>query len=180
MRGPLPFLLKRTRLALIQLGNTSTDKAANLAHARSEVLRAVKEAPGHGVDMAVLPECFNSPYNVDLFGKYAESFGGLYEQVKQLSAVPGDVEHAWRVDNLDNQRSFELSDAMLAASPSLRMLSALAAEAKIVLVGGSVPERDERTGRLYNTSVVLDSQGTSRSSRRPRDCDAPQAAPLRH
>lgn len=38
------------------------------------------------------------------------------------------------------------------------MLSAVARKEKIVVVGGSVPERDEH-GNLYNTSFVFDEQG---------------------
>lgn len=42
---------------------------------------------------------------------------------------------------------------------SLTMLSAAARENKMVVVGGSVPERDEHNN-LYNTSFVFDEQGT--------------------
>ena len=44
------------------------------------------------------------------------------------------------------------------ASPSAAALSAAAREARVVLVGGSIPERDAR-GRLFNTCLVFDERG---------------------
>jgi predicted amidohydrolase len=44
------------------------------------------------------------------------------------------------------------------ASPSAAALSAAAASAGVVLVGGSLPERDA-AGRLFNTCLVFDAQG---------------------
>jgi hypothetical protein len=44
------------------------DKQANLASAAV----AVREAAGRGAQIVSLPECFNSPYAVDMFSKYAE------------------------------------------------------------------------------------------------------------
>ena len=43
-------------------------------------------------------------------------------------------------------------------SPSAAALSAAAAEAGVVLVGGSLPERDP-AGRLFNTCLVFDAAG---------------------
>ena len=40
------------------------------------------------------------------------------------------------------------------------MLSSVAKEAGVVLVGGSIPERDDATGQLYNTALVIDKEGT--------------------
>ncbi|CCU98964.1 unnamed protein product [Malassezia sympodialis ATCC 42132] len=158
---PLPFHLQTTRMALVQLGQIGADKAFNLQHARSSVLRAVKEAPQGGVDLVMLPECFNSPYSVDKFRQYAESFSGLYEQVKRggTDVAKNGGQRAWPIDNLDNARAVTLSQACLESSPSLRMLSMLAQEAGVVLVGGSVPEIDPDTDRIYNTSCVFDNEG---------------------
>lgn len=61
------LLKKPVKLALIQLAS-GADKAANLSHARARVLEAAKR----GAKIIVLPECFNSPYGVKYFPKYAE------------------------------------------------------------------------------------------------------------
>ncbi|KFY23085.1 hypothetical protein V493_06102 [Pseudogymnoascus sp. VKM F-4281 (FW-2241)] len=55
-------------LALVQLAS-GTDKAANLAHARTQVLAAASK----GAKIIVLPECFNSPYGTQHFPSYAET-----------------------------------------------------------------------------------------------------------
>ena len=47
-----------------------------------------------------------------------------------------------------------------AEHPSTHMLCRLAAELKIYLVGGSIPERDPATGKLYNTCVVAGPDGS--------------------
>jgi predicted amidohydrolase len=44
------------------------------------------------------------------------------------------------------------------AAPSAAALSAAAAAAGVVLVGGSVPERDA-AGKLYNSCLVFDAAG---------------------
>lgn len=155
-----PCHLKPVRVALVQLGQTSTKKAFNLDHARSAVLRAAKNGPEGGADLVVLPECFNSPYGVDFFPTYAETLPGLYKAVKESgTATAADGKRAWEVDNCENAHAIELSEQVLEASESVRMLSELAKEANIVLVGGSIPEREGSTGDLYNTSCVFDKQG---------------------
>ncbi|KAF2753171.1 putative nitrilase [Pseudovirgaria hyperparasitica] len=63
------LLRQPIKLALVQLATTS-DKAHNLSHARVKVLEAVKQ---HSANIIVLPECFNSPYGVKYFSKYAET-----------------------------------------------------------------------------------------------------------
>lgn len=78
-------LAKTLRVALIQL-KSGTDKAANLANA----LRLIAEATASGgVDMVVLPECFNSPYAVDQFRNYAETIPDG-ETTKLLSKLSKD------------------------------------------------------------------------------------------
>jgi omega-amidase len=90
---------------------------------------AVRDAVASGAQVVSLPECFNSPYAVHSFPEYAEN-------------VPADT-------------------ATLSADehPTTLMLSTLAAELGIYLVGGSYPERDPATGKLYNTCVVFGPDG---------------------
>lgn len=45
------------------------------------------------------------------------------------------------------------------ASPSMAMLAAAAQRHKLVIVGGSIPERSGPEGRLYNTCCVFDGAG---------------------
>jgi len=44
-------------------------------------------------------------------------------------------------------------------SPSFHALSAMAREARCYLVGGSIPEREESSGKLFNTSLTFDPSG---------------------
>jgi omega-amidase len=44
-------------------------------------------------------------------------------------------------------------------SPSFHALSAIAAETKTYLVGGSIPELDTKTGKYYNTSLTFSPTG---------------------
>ncbi|ODQ64711.1 carbon-nitrogen hydrolase [Nadsonia fulvescens var. elongata DSM 6958] len=61
-------LAQKLKIALLQVGATA-DKAANLALVKAKVT----EAAANGAKLVVLPECFNSPYAVTAFPKYAES-----------------------------------------------------------------------------------------------------------
>ncbi len=174
MSTPPTLLLKPTRLALVQLGHNSPTKALNLARAREMVLRAASPASEHGgADVVVLPECFNSPYGVAHFPHYAESLGGLWERIKKrlpsaLARMPPGAEAVrWTVDGAEQSSQGGKKgvgapvdvEGAKAQSETLRMLSETAKEANVVLVGGSIPERDDVTGKLYNTSLVFDQQG---------------------
>lgn len=61
-------LAKTLKVALIQI-SAGADKAANLLKVKEKVTEAAK----NGAKLIVLPECFNSPYAVTAFPKYAES-----------------------------------------------------------------------------------------------------------
>lgn len=175
---PLHFADK-VPLALIQLGETSKDKSKNLAHAREYVTKAVQASVSSSSSekprMVVLPECWNSPYGVQYFDTYAEDFGGVYEAVKakidaeRVEAVATSVEED-KVEEVaaQQQKLFEKRWTVDGASPldvskspseTILMMSQLAKELNVVLVGGSIPERDGKTGKLYNTATVFDEQG---------------------
>ncbi|WFD00257.1 omega-amidase [Malassezia yamatoensis] len=160
MSSSLPALhLAKTRLAAIQLGQIGSDKAFNLKHAREAVLKAASHGPLSGADMVMLPECFNSPYSVQQFRKYSETLPGVFEKVKNAgSAKTVDGEKSWGIDNKDNVHAIEPTQELLEASETVRMLSSVAKEAGVVLVGGSMPERDS-DDHIYNTSLVFDKQG---------------------
>ncbi|KAL5604902.1 hypothetical protein BROUX41_001767 [Berkeleyomyces rouxiae] len=53
-----------------------------------------------------------------------------------------------------------------ASAPSFAALSAMARDAGVFLVGGSIPERDEASDKLYNTCLVFDPTGTLLASHR--------------
>ncbi|KAI5954259.1 NIT3 [Candida jiufengensis] len=63
-------LSKSLRIALLQL-KAGSDKSANLAKVTKYIEEAVSKQPK--IDLVMLPECFNSPYAVDQFRKYAET-----------------------------------------------------------------------------------------------------------
>ena len=152
-------MLNRTRLGVVQLGQTSPDKQFNLKHAREAVLKAASQGPLSGADMVILPECFNSPYGVHFFDKYAEALPGLFEQVKQGgTATTFEGETQWAVDNKDNAHPITPSQDLLSASESVSMVSSAAKEAGVALIGGRIPER-HRQGTLYHTSLVFDKEG---------------------
>lgn len=65
-------LSKALRVALIQL-KAGSDKTANLNKVGTMIDEAIKTSTVGKLDLIVLPECFNSPYAVDQFRKYAET-----------------------------------------------------------------------------------------------------------
>lgn len=126
--------LKAFNLALIQLGGVGADKEKNLSHARETVLQAAAGEKGAKPkpDLVVLPECFNSPYGHIHFPVYAERIG----------YTPGQT---YDVDKSESQ--------------SVKMLSSVAKEAGVWLIGGSIPERDDSDGKVYNTCTVYSPKG---------------------
>ena len=55
MANLAPVNAKPFRLSLIQLGGLGADKAANLAHTRDMVLKAVEPVDGKKTNLVVLP-----------------------------------------------------------------------------------------------------------------------------
>lgn len=96
-----PVLSKALKVALLQFTVTA-DKSKNL----TLVSKLATEAAGNGAKLLVLPECFNSPYAVSAFPKYAEP-------------VPGGETYSF--------------------------LSKLAADLKVFVIGGSIPEKVKKT-----------------------------------
>ena len=133
------ILQKPVKLALIQLATTA-DKAKNLERARSKVLEAVRE---HQPRIVVLPECFNSPYGTKYFRGYAEVLRG---QTKAQVVSESQLE----------PRSESPSES---ESPTFDVLSSLARETRTYLVGGSIPELDPATQKIYNTSLTFGPSG---------------------
>jgi hypothetical protein len=179
--APVTVSLKRTRALMLQLP-VGADKQANLSHAKRELADALAESRA---DLVVLPEVWQSPYGVQHFGTYAESFGGLWDTLQQRAGKEAHGRARWGIDG----RSGGVPLGAECASETLRWLSEQAREHGVVLVGGSIPERDEATGKLYNTSSVFDEQGASGvwherrgtdPARRPPHLALPQGAPLRH
>ncbi|KZS99311.1 putative nitrilase [Sistotremastrum niveocremeum HHB9708] len=125
--------LRPFRIALIQLGHIGHDKSQNLKHAQEMIKKAASGGGSKPPNLIVLPECFNSPYGHKYFPEYAESV-----QFKQ--GEPYDVQSS--------------------KSESVKILSAAAKEHGIWLIGGSIPERDDRDdGKLYNTATVYNPNG---------------------
>jgi omega-amidase len=176
---PLHFPLDAVDLTLIQLGQTSFDKRKNIDHASKTISGAIKPTTDgqQNTQMVVLPECWNSPYGVQYFDKYAEDFGGLWDKIKprlgseriaalgkfdasQEEELATDQQQAferrWTVDGVGSSK-IEVTSSC--PSETIQMMSKTAKELGVVLVGGSIPERDPSSGKLYNTSTVFDEQG---------------------
>ncbi|KZT28635.1 carbon-nitrogen hydrolase [Neolentinus lepideus HHB14362 ss-1] len=128
-----PPTFKPFRLALIQLGQVTSDKKSNLAHAREMIGKAASGEGAKKPDLIVLPECFNSPYGHVHFPVYAETIG----------YTPGQA-----------------YDVEKSESDSVKVLSEAAKEAGVWLIGGSIPERDAADShKLYNTCTVYSPKG---------------------
>jgi len=117
----------KLRMGLCQV-SVGADKAENISNVR----RCIKEAHDGGAQMAVLPECWNSPYSTASFPLYAEPVPAVG------ALVDADT------------------------SPSTHMLVSAAVDTGMWIVGGSVPERhvvQDGSERLYNTCVVVNPAG---------------------
>ena len=154
-------LLVRARVPLVACGTAAALCSVTASHAPAQALKAdapapgkfklaliqllvgkdkaanlkhaevkIREAAASGAQLISLPECFNSPYGPTFFPEYAEEVPATSEQATE------------------------------SANPSTLMLSKVAKELKIYLVGGSFPERDATTGKLYNTCLVFGPDGS--------------------
>ncbi|KDQ33680.1 hypothetical protein PLEOSDRAFT_1073871 [Pleurotus ostreatus PC15] len=129
----VPPTFKSFTLALVQLGNVGANKSDNLRHAREMVLKAAsRRADQQKPSIIVLPECFNSPYGHVHFPVYAEEIG-------YTPGTPYDIAKS--------------------TSESVKMLSEVAKETKSWLIGGSIPEKDDTDGKIYNTCTVYSPAG---------------------
>ncbi|CCH41527.1 putative carbon-nitrogen hydrolase [Wickerhamomyces ciferrii] len=80
------LLAKKLKVALLQI-TAGSDKQVNLNHAKDYILKALSK--DSAIDLVVLPECFNSPYSVTEFAKYAEKIPNG-ETTKFLSQIAKD------------------------------------------------------------------------------------------
>ena len=135
------------KLSLIQLGNITSNKQENLLRVKDKILNNLNVFKS---DVVVLPvgihlskyksiglikrnqECFNSPYGVKYFKKYAEP-------IPEIGIKANDI--------------LSIND-----SPSVKMLSEIAKNANVFLIGGSIPEVD-KDDKIYNTLTVYDNNG---------------------
>ena len=128
--------MKDFTLALLQM-TVSGVKARNWETAKRLATKAVTGPSA--AEMVVLPECFNSPYGLDFFIPYSEP-------VPRLNTLAADIQPS--------------------IYPTASMLSSLAKDLNVYVVGGSIPEVEgEETGqdqppRYYNTCMVFDRCGT--------------------
>lgn len=114
------------KLALCQI-KVDSDKSGNIGRVKT----ALREAKGKGANIAVLPECWNGPYNTASFPVYAEP-------VPSVGSKPDPTK-----------------------SPSSAVLCDEAKLNKMWVVGGSVSEREQAGGKehLYNTALVINPEG---------------------
>lgn len=98
-------LKKNLNVALIQL-SAGFDKAKNLNHFKTHILKAISESKKK-LDLVVLPECFNSPYAVSEFSNYAETipdgettkFLSTIAKEQQIFLVGGSIPELDKSDN---------------------------------------------------------------------------------
>ena len=126
--------LGKVKVALCQL-SVGDDKFRNI----DAMVAAVRAAARDGAALVVLPEMWNCPYANASFPTYAE--------VIDPSARWGPANESLHTSNTSS-------------SPSVAALAAVARETGVVLVGGSIPERDsENETLLYNACCVFDGDG---------------------
>ena len=127
----------KVKVALCQL-SVGDDKSKNI----DAMVAAVRAAARDGAALVVLPEMWNCPYANASFPTYAEVIDPTTRWGPAVCTdEPGPA----------NDASSEID------SPSVAALAAVARETGVVLVGGSIPERDvDDTTILYNACCVFD------------------------
>ncbi|RSH92664.1 hypothetical protein EHS25_008109 [Saitozyma podzolica] len=117
------------RLALCQLGGTGKIKSHNIELARKIVAQAASSTPKP--DLIVLPEIWNSPYAVTSFREYSE-------KIPEVGSTGSD------------------SDS---EGETIKALREMARESGCWLIGGSIPEIEEKTDSIFNCATAYDPQG---------------------
>jgi predicted amidohydrolase len=113
----------KLRVALCQMA-VGASKEANVAKAVAMVAQAKAD---HKADVVVLPECFNCPYGTKYFREYAE----------EVPPVGTNL----------------VTDAGKHKDGTATSLARAAQAAGVTLIGGSIPEIDAASGKVYNTSL---------------------------
>ncbi|KAL7411475.1 carbon-nitrogen hydrolase [Mrakia frigida] len=101
------------------------------------VLKAVQGGEEGRADLVMLPEIFNSPTLSSAYGPNSEP---IPTPTPSSSIAPSDLP------------SIDLA-------PTLHMLSSVAKEAGVRILGGSIPEREDGETKIWNTATVWDDQG---------------------
>ncbi|WWC87978.1 uncharacterized protein L201_002880 [Kwoniella dendrophila CBS 6074] len=126
---------KSSKLALLQLGGLTSSKSNNIKIAQKFIRDAIEGNDNNDkkLDLIVLPEIWNSPYSVNSFREYSEFIPSIGTKINEPSSKEGETVKAMRE---------------------------MAKENKIWLIGGSIPQKDEKTDEIYNTCTVYDPEGT--------------------
>ena len=127
----------KVKVALCQL-SVGDDKSKNI----DAMVAAVRAAARDGAALVVLPEMWNCPYANASFPTYAEVI---------------DPTTRWGPAVCTDETGPANDASSVVDSPSVAALAAVARETGVVLVGGSIPERDaDDTNLLYNACCVFD------------------------
>lgn len=171
------FIPSQVKLGLCQILVTD-DKEANIRQARHAVEAAAKEGAGiislPGNQMTdrclssgrrslwyqappiyntIWSECWNGPYATSSFPVYAEPIPTSTSEV--FDCVEAKWEKKMSYDDicfLTTQNTHKQVNAK--ESPSLAMLIDVAKSSGALLIGGSIPEKDQG-GKVYNTCVIV-------------------------
>ena len=93
---------------------------------------SIIDAVNRNSELIILPEVWNSPYATTSFPEYAEIIPSINTLNKDIS---------------------------LSNSPSIKMLSDIALEKNVWIIGGSIPEYCENTQQIFNTCPIFNPSG---------------------